>query len=119
MKTSRGRWTNWVSRSFGASSPHAVEEGNASPLPGFIHQVEALRVGDLKPAGLVLLDETRHRQPPASMFCAVLACPRCGIPTLITTAQYHGVVPITCGADDCPCQVKIDEHGSLIYLPVN
>jgi len=37
-------------------------------------------------------------------YWAALACPACGCIGLITRAQYFGLQPMICGADDCSAE---------------
>ena len=72
------------------------------------------------PGDLLLLDEALDsRQALEGIFFAVLACPFCGTPALITPAQYFGAAPVMCGAKACFGFFRVVDGNQLIYPPVN
>lgn len=74
----------------------------------------------MAPGDVIFLDETESlRTAVESIFFAVLACPACGTLGLITSAQYGGALPVSCGSNQCSCRFRIDEGSRFIYLPVN
>jgi len=74
----------------------------------------------MAPGDFVFLGEAESlRSAVESIFFAVLACPACGALGLITSAQYGGLAPVTCGSNQCSCRFRIDEGGRFVYLPVN
>lgn len=100
--------------------PTPPEFAAATAPPRSLHHVQEEVLGQLEPGDVVRLDQAPSlRYQVASAFCAVLACPRCGAPGLITYAQYFAAAPVICGASHCPCRFKIEDQSHLVYLPVN
>ncbi len=74
----------------------------------------------MAPGDVIFLEEAAMlRGVLESLFFAVLACPVCGTPGMVSAAQCRGLVPVTCGAGKCSCRFRIDADGSLVYLLVN
>ena len=73
---------------------------------------------DLAPGEIVFLDEFTHlRESFAPNFVAVLACPLCGAPGLITSAQYSGSAPIVCTSKVCSGLFRIVDESQIVSLP--
>jgi hypothetical protein len=74
----------------------------------------------MRPGDIFVLPEAETSTPSGeSEYFAVLACPVCGTPGLITAPQYFGTVPVTCASNRCSCRFQIDEQSRLVYLPMN
>jgi uncharacterized protein YbaR (Trm112 family) len=72
----------------------------------------------MAPGDIVFLDEFAHlREAFAPNFVAVLACPLCGSPGLITSIQYTTGAPIVCTSRDCPGLFRIVEGVQIVTLP--
>lgn len=72
------------------------------------------------PGDIILLDESASLRPLVEeAFFAVLSCPGCGTPGLVTLPQFSGIEPVICGSDNCSCRFRIIEKSRLEYLPVN
>jgi hypothetical protein len=91
-----------------------------SAWPKTLNGVDEDQLGQMAPGDFIVLDHSPGlRRHVASIFYAIVACPACGMPGLITAQQYFGVVPVICPSDRCSCQFRIHECGGLVYLPVN
>jgi hypothetical protein len=74
----------------------------------------------MNPGDVLLLNDTTLWPPThESIFFAVLACPVCGVPSLITSAQYFGTAPVMCGVRECKALFRVVDEHHLIYLPLN
>jgi uncharacterized protein YbaR (Trm112 family) len=72
----------------------------------------------MAPGDIVLLaDLFYHREFFAPSFVAVLACPLCGSPGLITSAQYSGGAPIVCTSKACAGLFRIVDQTQIVALP--
>jgi hypothetical protein len=75
-------------------------------------------LSELLPGDLVFLDDfSRLHEPFGAHFVAVLACPFCGAPGLITSVQYSGSAPIVCISKVCSGQLRILDETELVFLP--
>ncbi len=90
------------------SSPASLRFVTESSLP-------ALAPGDV----LLLDDALAARQSIEPVFFAVLSCPLCGTPRLITAAEFFGGAPVLCAAEDCSALYRIVEQNHFEYLPIN
>ncbi len=89
-----------------------------SPAP--LHFVAESALPALDPGDVLLLDQSLSaRQSIAPSFFAVLSCPLCGTPRLITVAEFFGGAPVLCPAEDCSALYRIVEQSHFEYLPVN
>ena len=91
-----------------------------STRPLTLHHVGEDEMMLMQPADVITLEGSerlRYSVDPA--FFAVLACPKCGTLSLITSQQYFGIIPVTCGSRLCPCRFRIEDESQLVYLPVN
>jgi uncharacterized protein YbaR (Trm112 family) len=96
----------------------ACRQTNASPAA--LHRVDESSLTSMHPGDLILLDSAvAMRNSIDPVFFAVLACPLCGTPALITSAQYLGAVAIMCGSKDCCGLYRIVDQDRLMSLPVN
>lgn len=87
-------------------------------LPTTLNLVNRASVSDMEPGDIVFLDDFVHLWesfPPNSM--AILACPLCGTPGLITAAQFAGAATIICGSTRCPGQFRIEDETQIVRLP--
>ena len=74
----------------------------------------------LDPGDILLLDGAlAARQAIEPAFLAVLACPRCGAPRLITAAQLFGSAAVVCADENCSALYRIVDQRAFVYLPVN
>jgi hypothetical protein len=72
----------------------------------------------MTPGDILFLDDFAHlRESFAPVFVAVLACPICGFPSLITSAQYSGGAPIVCTSKECSGLFRIREEAQIVTLP--
>jgi hypothetical protein len=72
----------------------------------------------MAPGDIVLLDDYSYlRESLGLNFVAVLACPLCGAPSLITSAQYSGAAPVVCGSQTCSGLFRIIDEAQIVYLP--
>jgi len=78
-------------------------------------------LSDLAPGEVWLIEQEASFSAPeaASAFYAVLGCPLCGTPTLITLEQYCGVSPVMCRSKVCAGLFRIADQTRFVYLPVN
>jgi hypothetical protein len=91
-----------------------------SSPPTNLRHIQEEAMGSMAPGDVIFLEEAESlRSAVESIFFAVLACPACGALGLITSAQYQGLAPITCGSTQCSCTFQIEEDGRFAYLPVN
>jgi hypothetical protein len=75
-------------------------------------------LSDMAPGDIVFLDDFAYlRESFAPHFVAVLACPLCGSPGLITSAQYSGGAPIVCTSKVCPGLFRILDEVQIVALP--
>ncbi len=118
MRRSRGDLSDAV----GASS--AARRGQVrakqSVRPETLNAVDEDQLGQMAPGDVIVLDHSPSlRRHVASLFYAIVACPACGIPGLITAQQYFGAIPVICPSDRCSCHFRINQCSGLAYLPVN
>ena len=100
--------------------PMGVSGQPDSPWPECLNGVDENRLGQMAPGDIIVLDHSPGlRRHVAATFYAIVACPACGVPGLITVQQYCGAVPVICPSDHCSCHFRIREGSALVYLPVN
>ena len=86
--------------------------------PTDLHMSIRSSLSDLAPGEIVFLDDFAHlREAFAPIFVAVLACPSCGSPGLITSGQYFGGTPIVCTSKTCSGLYRIVGEAQIISLP--
>jgi hypothetical protein len=91
-----------------------------SPPAAALHQVDESSLSSMHPGDLILLDSAvALRNSIDPVFFAVLACPLCGTPGLITVPQYLGATPVMCGSKDCCGLYRIVDQCRFASLPVN
>ena len=61
----------------------------------------------MEPGTLFLLEQCVGTGPTAQPFRAVLACPTCGTPGLITRAQYDGKETMICSEASCSAEYTL------------
>ncbi len=72
----------------------------------------------MAPSDIVFLDDfAQLRESFAPSFVAVLACPLCGSPGLITSLQYSGGAQIVCTSKVCPGLFRILDEAQIVSLP--
>jgi len=92
--------------------------GRAEQFPTDLHMSSRSSLSDLAPSDIVFLDDFAYlRESFAPHFVAVLACPLCGSPGLITSAQYSGGAPIVCTSKVCPGLFRILDEAQIVALP--
>jgi len=104
----------------GALKPLALAQCPTPSLPAAIRHVDESSLASMAPGDVLVLDDAviwPHTNEP--IFFAVLACPVCGTPGLITSAQYFGTAPIMCGVRECRGLFRVVDEDHLIYLPMN
>jgi len=83
-----------------------------------LHLSSRSSLPDLTPGHIVFLDDFAYlRRSVAATFIAVLACPICGTPGLITSAQYSRGTPIVCTSRTCPGLFRIIDEIQIVSLP--
>lgn len=86
------------------------------------HVIKLRRVNDqqltrMRPGDVILYAESDAlRSLIEGVFFAVVACPKCGSPGLITAAQYYGAVPVRCRSKLCSCQFQISDQVQVKYF---
>jgi uncharacterized protein YbaR (Trm112 family) len=71
----------------------------------------------MAPGEIVFLDDFAYlRDSFAPNFVAVLACPLCGSPGLITSVQYSGGAPIVCTSKVCSGLFRIVDETQVVSL---
>lgn len=92
----------------------------ARPSSALLHFVSESSLPALDPGDILLLDGAlAARQAIEPAFQAVLACPRCGAPRLITAAQLFGSAAVVCADENCSALYRIVDQRDFVYLPVN
>ena len=78
-------------------------------------------MSDLGPGEIWFIEQKASSSAPEAVqvFFAVLGCPVCGTPTLITLEQYRGVLPVMCRSKVCAGVFRIADQKRFVYLPVN
>jgi hypothetical protein len=95
-----------------------LTSARATQLPTHLHLSGRSSITDMTPGDIIFLDDfTYLRESFAPNFVAVLACPSCGSPSLITSAQYSGGGPIVCTSKICPGLFRIMDEAQIISLP--
>ena len=90
----------------------------AGQLPTDLHMSSRSSLSDMAPGDILFLDDFAHlRESFAPNFVAVLACPLCGSPGLITSVQYSRGAPIICTSKVCPGLFRIVEEAQIVSLP--
>jgi len=105
-----------------ASEPEGVRgapsPGRTQQLPADLHLSNRSAVSEMAPGDIVFLDDFVYQQESfAPSFVAVLACPLCGSPGLITSAQYSGGAPIVCTSRVCAGLFRIVDEAQIVPLP--
>jgi hypothetical protein len=92
--------------------------GRADQVPKDLHLSSRASLADMAPSDIVFLDDFAYlREAFAPNFVAVLACPLCGSPGLITSVQYSGGAPIVCTSKVCPGLFRIVDETQIVALP--
>jgi hypothetical protein len=112
-------------RKSGANSAHqglkeALSPAGEDQTCTDLHLTSRASLTDMTPGDLVFLDEISYlRESFAPNFIAVLACPRCGSPGLVTSAQLSGAGPIVCVSKLCSGQFRVVNETQLVPLPLS
>ncbi len=111
-----------IRKTGGASGREGVRgvpsSNRAEQLPTDLHMSNRSSLSDMAPGDIVFLDDFAYlRESFAPNFVAVLACPLCGSPGLITSGQYSGGAPIVCTSKICPGLFRIVDEAQIISLP--
>jgi hypothetical protein len=94
--------------------------GRAAQLSTDLHLSNRSSLSDMAPGDIVFLDDYAYlRESFAPNFFAVLGCPWCGAPGLITSVQYSGGAPIVCSSKICSGLFRIVDEAQIISLPPN
>ena len=92
--------------------------GRGEQHPTDLHMATRSSLADLAPGEIVFLDDFAYlRESFAPHFFAVLACPLCGAPGLITSAQYSSGAPIVCMSKVCSGLFRIVGEAQIVALP--
>jgi hypothetical protein len=90
----------------------------SSQLLSDLHLSSRSSLADMAPGEIVFLDDFAYlREAFAPHYVAVLACPMCGSPGLITSVQYSGGAPIMCTSKICPGLFRIVDEAQIVSLP--
>jgi hypothetical protein len=82
-----------------------------------LHLSNQSSLSDIAPGEIVFLDDFDSlRESFAPYFIAMLACPLCGSPGLITSVQFSGGAPIVCASKDCSGQYRIVDEARIVAL---
>jgi len=96
----------------------ASNHSEGERLPTILHLASRSSVSDMGPGDIVFLDDFVYlREVFAPNFVAVLGCPNCGTPVLITAAQYSGAAPVVCGSNLCSGLFRILDEAQIVHLP--
>lgn len=107
-------------RGDGAPKPLGLAQCPTPSPPAVVCHVDESSLASMAPGDVLLLKDAAIRAPTNEpIFFAVLACPVCGTPGLITSAQYFGTAPIMCGVRECRGLFRVVDEHHLIYLPLN
>ncbi len=75
-------------------------------------------ISEMAPGDIVFLDEiATEPETSAQSFFAVLACPWCGSPGLITATQFSGASPIVCTSKSCSGLFRIMNEAQIVPIP--
>ena len=92
--------------------------GRAAQLPTDLHMSNRSSLAEMAPGDIVFLDDFAYlRESFSSNYVAVLACPLCGSPGLITSMQYSGGAPIVCTSKTCSGLFRIVDEAQIVPLP--
>ena len=95
----------------------APNHSGGERLPPIVHLANRSSVSDMGAGDIVFLDDFAYlREAFARKFVAVLGCPLCGTPGLITSAQYSGAAPVVCGSNLCSGLFRILDEARIVYL---
>jgi hypothetical protein len=95
-----------------------LTSGRAAQLPTDLHLSGRSSLTDMAPGDIIFLDDFAYlRESFTPNFVAVLACPLCGSPGLITSAQYSGGAPIVCTSKTCSGLFRIIDEAQIVPLP--
>ena len=90
----------------------------AEQLATDLHLSNRSALTDLAAGDIVFLDDSAYlREAFAPNFVAVLACPLCGSPGLITSRQYSGGAPIVCVSKVCSGLFRIVSEAQIVSMP--
>lgn len=90
----------------------------ASTLAVDVHLSGRSALAEMNPGDIVFLDEVSAlRESTAPNFIAVLACPWCGSPGLITASQFSGSASIVCASKTCSGLFRIANEAQIIPIP--
>jgi hypothetical protein len=92
----------------------------AEQFPLDLHLSNRSSLSEMALGDIFFLDDFAHlRESFAPSFVAVLACPSCGSPGLITSAQYSGGAPIVCTSKVCSGLFRIVNEAQIVPLPLS
>ncbi len=96
----------------------SLHSSQTEGLPTVINFVNRSSLTELAPGDILFLDEyVSLRESFAPAYIAILACPVCGTPVLITPVQYSGATPLVCGSKRCSGIFRIVDETQIAYLP--
>lgn len=73
-------------------------------------------IPEMDPGTIYLLKNQARLGDPTNPYVAVLTCPRCGTPGLITRRQLYAGEKMICGGDTCSAEYSHDGE-KFIYRP--
>jgi uncharacterized protein YbaR (Trm112 family) len=87
-------------------------------VPTDLHLSSRSTLSDMTPGDIIFLDDFAYlRESFAPNFVAVLACPQCGSPGLLTSIQYSRGAPIVCSSKVCSGLFRIVDEAQIVALP--
>jgi hypothetical protein len=97
-----------------------TDSARTDQLLSDLHLSGRSSLSDMAPGDIIFLDDFAYlRESFAPNFVAVLACPRCGAPSLITSVQYSRGAPIVCSSKVCSGLFRIVDEAQIVSLPPN
>ena len=72
---------------------------------------------DMGPGTIYVLKDQARLGDPKNPFAAVLTCPRCGTPGLITRRQLYAGERMICGSDACSAEYAHDGERFVYRRP--
>jgi hypothetical protein len=95
-----------------------VNSARTERVPSDLNLSNRSSLSDMAPGDIVFLDDYAFlRQSFAAHFVAVLACPLCGSPGLITSTQFSGGAPVICTSKVCSGLFRIVDEAQIVPLP--
>lgn len=92
--------------------------GGAEKVSTDVHLSNRSALAEMSPGDILFLDEASElRESSSPDFIAILACPWCGAPGLITAAQFSGAGSIVCTSKNCSGLFRIVNEAQIVPIP--